>query len=114
MLARLDRDVAAGTCETQAALLAWLLRVDPAQGKSRLESASKPGTACRLSLAEMGKVHADARIEATGGEGARQRGLVRGDGCDALFDRLWLAAAEEALWGRMAAWNKKWSGHEAS
>jgi hypothetical protein len=110
LLGHLDRDLAAGLCDTQAPLLAWLLRVDPERARRRLEM---PSGACRLSLAEVGKLQPGPLVE-----GLAIRALDGPDGfaiadATAYLTDYGSAGAEDALWSHFADWSKRWTGHES-
>ena len=110
LLAHLDRDLAAGNCDTEAPLLAWLLRVDPEQAQARLE---KPVKGCRLSLAEIGKLQPNKRVET-----AAIQALDSGDGLAVADGAAYLqdygsADAEDAIWAHYEAWSKQWTGSES-
>ena len=108
ILARLDRDLAAGICDTQAPLVAWLLRVDPERARPRLEN----GSPCRVSLAEAGKLQPGPILE-----GLATKGLDGPDAAAVADAAAYLAengsaSAEEALWSHLASWSKRWNDHE--
>jgi len=113
LIARLDRDVSAGICDTQAPLLAWLLRVDPDRARPRLEDAGKTGSRCRLSLAEVGKLQPSPILE-----GLAIKALDDPDASAVPDAATYLsdngsAGAEDALWSHFAAWSKRWNDRQA-
>ena len=114
LVPRLDRDIAAGFCDTQAPLLAWLLRVDPERARPRLENAGKPGTRCRLSLAEIGKLRQSPILQSLAAKALDDPdAAVEIDGATYLAD-YGSAGAEDTLWSHLADWSKRWRDREAA
>lgn len=112
LLARLDQETAGGVCDTQAPLLAWLIRVDPQQAAQRLQKSGAPGNTCRVSLAEIGKVQPGAALENLAVKALDSAdGNAVADGASYLQDN-GSAAAEATLWSHFDAWSARWKGHE--
>jgi hypothetical protein len=114
LVARLDRDVSAGLCDTQGPLLAWLLRVDPEHARPRLENTGKPGNRCRLSLAEIGKLHQDSILESLATKALDGPDAAAVPDAAAYLADYGSASAEEALWSHFADWSKRWRDREAA
>lgn len=112
LMARLDRDLAAGFCDTQAPLLAWLLRVDPETARPRLENANKAGNRCRLLLADIGKLQPGALVEGLAIKELNDPGAAAISDAAAYLTDYGSAGAEDALWSRLADWSKRWRDHE--
>ena len=113
LIAHLDRDVSAGLCDTQAPLLAWLLRVDLASAQPRLENARKAGNGCRVSLAEVGKLQPSPFLERLAIKALDDANAADVPDAAAYLTDNGSADSEEALWSHFADWSKRWSGHEA-
>jgi hypothetical protein len=114
LVPRLDRDIAAGFCDTQPPLLAWLLRVDPERARPRLENAGKAGNRCRLSLAEIGKLRQDPILQSMAAKALDDPdAAVEIDAATYLAD-YGSADAEETLWTHFADWSKRWRDREAA
>jgi hypothetical protein len=110
LLAHLDHDLAAGICDTEAPLLAWLLRVHPEQAQARLE---KPAKGCRISLAEIGRLQSGKVLEALAIQALDSAdGFAVADGAAYLQD-YGSADAEDAIWAHFDAWSKQWTGNES-
>jgi hypothetical protein len=114
LVARLDRDVAAGFCDTQAPLLAWLLRVDPEGARPRLENAGKAGNRCRLSLAEIGKLRQAPILDSLAAKALDDPDAAVEIDATAYLADYGSADAEETLWSHFADWSKHWRDREAA
>jgi len=113
LVALLDRDVTAGLCDTQAPLLAWLLRVNPDAARPRLESAAKTGSRCRLSLSEVGKLQPNSILESLAIKVLDDADTVTAPDAASYLADYGSVDAEEALWNHLTSWSKRWRDHEA-
>jgi hypothetical protein len=113
----LDAKIGRCGCEIQAALLAYVLRVNPEAARPRIEKASvarrENDSGCyRDLLRDIAAIHYDPLLESIG-----LRVLddpdeeVAGKAASLLADH-GSAAAEFALWRRYEKWCKRWVGRE--
>jgi hypothetical protein len=112
-----DEHVGKWACAVQAPALAYLLRVDPAAARPRLEAAIAARgdgySACNHSLLmEVGALRPDPFLEELAVRSLEDEDPQVAGSAAAFLGRYGTAAAEEPLWARLTRWSEKWRGRE--
>jgi hypothetical protein len=113
-----DEHVGKWACAVQAPALAYLLRVDPAAAKPRLEAAMAARgdgySACNQSLLlEVGALRPDPLLEEVAIHSLDDDDPQVAGNAAAFLGRYGSAAAEAPLWESLTRWNEKWRGSES-
>jgi hypothetical protein len=118
MLTIADKNVGKWACMIQGPALAYLLRVDPASARQRIETAmaarGEGYSACNHSLlSDVGSLHLDPLLEEIA-----IRSLIDGDpevaaNAAGFLGRFGSPAAEQRLWERFTQWSAQWHGRES-
>jgi len=117
ILEELDRHVGLWACDIQNPILAYVLRVDPAAARPRLEKAVAARgdnyTACRHTLFQMvSELHYSPELEEVGIQGLDDKDTEVAMTAATMLGRYGSAAAESALWKRYESWCVRWTGKE--
>jgi hypothetical protein len=113
-----DEHVGKWACAIQAPALAYLLRVDPAAAKPRLEAAIAARgdgySACNHSLlVEVGALRLDPLLEEVAIRSLDDEDPEVAGNAATFLGRYGTASAETALWESLTRWNEKWRGSES-
>ena len=113
-----DEHVGKWACAIQTPALAYLLRVDPAQARPRLEAAmaarGQGYSACNHSLlTEVAELQQDPLLEETAVKSLDDEDPEVAGTAAAYLGRYGSAAAEGPLWAHLTGWTAKWQGREA-
>ena len=117
VLETLDAQIGKGRCDVQAALLAYILRVDPESARPRIEKAAtvrrKNVIGCdRDLLREIEAIHYNPLLESIALRVLDDRDDAVAANAAGLLESHGSAAAESALWRRYESWCKRWAGRE--
>jgi hypothetical protein len=109
----LDRNPGKWPCTIQVPLFAYLLKVEPAAARSRLElamAARGPGfSACNASLLpEVGKLWNDPLLQEMAVKSLDDPDPQVVASAAAYLQKLGTASAEDALWDRFSRWSAQW------
>jgi hypothetical protein len=118
VLAIVDSNVGKWACAIQTPAVAFLLRIDPASARSRIEAAmaarGKGFTACNHSLlTEVAQIHFDPMLEEIGTRSLWDEDPEVAENAAAFLGQFGSPAAEDRLWERLEQWSSQWSGREA-
>lgn len=118
MLSIVDAHIGKWACAVQTPALAYLLRVDPASARPRLEAAmaarGQGFTACNHSLlTEVGKLHVDSILEEIADRSLRDDDVEVAGNAAAFLGHFGSSAAEQHLWQRFEEWSNQWRGRES-
>jgi hypothetical protein len=114
---KLDPLVGKWACAIQNPLLAYVLRVDPAGARVRIEEAlaarGKESTACNHELfQEISEIHYDAVLEEIGIRSLDDPDPQVAETAATMLGNYGSAAAEPALLQRFEQWSADWAGEE--
>ncbi len=116
ILSYLDPHLGKWACAIQDPLLAWLLKVDPEQARPRLETAmtTRENTGCfKYMLVNIGKLQHSTILEEMAIKALNDPDVELVGNAAEYLGNYGTAAAEDALWMRLAAWHDRWAGHES-
>jgi hypothetical protein len=113
----LDERAGKLACMIQEPLLAYLLKHDPVNARSRVEAAmaarGKGFSACNHSLLpEVGKLQNDPLLEEVATRGLDDSDPEVVAGAAAYLTEHGSPKAEEVLWAHFIAWSQRWHGRE--
>lgn len=103
-------------CNTQAPLLAYLLRADPAVGEEdvKLAMASRATTGCyKMLFAQVADLHMSPELENIAIAHLGDRDLEVASNAAFMLQRHGSSAAEAPLWQRLEQWHANWAGRES-
>ena len=114
----LDERLGKLACGVQEPLLAYMLKVDPASARSRIETAmaarGEGFSACnRFLLREVSELQNDPLLEDVAVKALDDDDPQVVGGAAAYLGEHGTTAAEAALWSHYTAWSQRWTGHEA-
>lgn len=117
ILERLDAHIGRWACAIQGPILAYVLRVNPALARSRIEQAiaarGKDFTACNQELfQEVSSIHYVPVLEEIGIHALDDPDPQVAMTAATMLGQYGSSAAEDALWQRCARWSEQWAGHE--
>lgn len=115
---KLDPMIGKSACAIQNPTLAYLLRVDPAIARPRIERAiaarGEKSTACRQSLLqEVSGIHYDPVLEEIGIQSLDDPDPQVAATAATMLGKFGSAEVEAALWRRYTSWTAKWAGRES-
>jgi hypothetical protein len=115
---KLDSRIGKWACDIQNPILAYLLRVNPAQAQPRIEQAvdarGKTFSGCNHGLFQsISEIHYDPVLEETAIRALDDPDPEVAMTAATMLGKFGSAAAESALWQRYASWNARWAGHES-
>lgn len=105
-------------CEVQTPLLAYLLKVDPAAARPRIESAlaarGQGFSACNHQLLpELARLHNDPLLQEAAIKSLEDPDPEVVQGAASYLRSYGSASAEDVLWARLTAWSALWKGRES-
>ena len=114
----LDRHNGKWACAIQEPILAYVLRVNPAMARSRIEKAvaarGEAYSACNHALfSAVAALHYDPVLEELGIRSLDDPDPEVAISAAAMLGRHGSPAAESALWERYGRWCARWAGHES-
>ncbi len=117
VLGKLDGLIGKWACASQDPILAYVLRVSPAQARPRLERAmaarGEGFTGCnRYLLRTISEIHYDPMLEEIGIQSLADPDPQVATTAATMLGRFGSTAAERALWERYASWSAQWKGRE--
>lgn len=117
ILERLDAHIGKWACAIQDPILAYVLRVNPALARSRIEQAiaarGEEFTACNHGLFHgVSTIHYDPVLEEIGIRSLDDPDPEVAMTAATMLGQYGSPAAEEALWRRFTSWSEQWAGHE--
>src|SRR5207247_1354026 len=115
----LDRNLGKGDCVTQERLLAYLLKVDPASARSRLEAAMAARgdgfSACNHALLpQVGQLQNHPLLQDLAIKSLEDPDPEIVASAAAYLQSFGSAAVEDALWSHFIKWSAQWHGKESS
>jgi hypothetical protein len=115
---KLDPNIGKLACEVQNPTLAYLLRVDPAIARPRIERAiaarGEGFSACnQVLLQTVSEIHYDPVLEEIAIRSLDDPDPQVASTAARLLGRFGSPAAESALWQRYTSWSAKWAGRES-
>lgn len=115
---KLDPNIGKIACAVQNPTLAYLLRVDPAIARPRIERAiavrGKRFSACNHDLLQVvSEIHYDPVLEEIAIRSLDDPDPQVASTAATMLGKFASPAAESALWQRYASWNAKWAGRES-
>jgi hypothetical protein len=115
---KLDPLIGKSACAIQNPTLAYLLRVDPAIARPRIERAiaarGEKSTGCRQSLFQnVSEIHYDAVLEEIGIQSLDDPDPQVAGTAATMLGKFGSPDAEPALWRSYASWTAKWAGRES-
>ena len=118
IIEKVDRMVGKWACVVQDPTLAYLLRVNPAIARARIEraiSARGEGfTACNQGLFQLvADIHYDPVLEEIGIQSLDDPDPQVAMTAATMLGKFGSATAESALWQRYTSWSAKWAGRES-
>jgi hypothetical protein len=118
ILEKLDSMIGKWACEVQNPTLAYVLRVNPAVARPRIERAiaarGEGFTACNQSLFQsVAGIHFDPVLEEIGINSLDDPDPEVAMTAATMLGKFGSPAAESALWQRYTSWSAKWAGHES-
>jgi len=114
----LDANLGKWACAIQDPLLAYVLRVNPALARPRIERAvaarGKEFSACNRELFQrISEIQYDPVLEEIGIHALDDPDPEVAMTAATMLGRFGSPAAEEALWRRYESWSAQWAGHES-
>ena len=114
----LDPKIGTWACAIQNPLLAYLLRVNPAIARPRIERAiaarGENFSACNHGLIQgVSEIHYDPILEEIGLRSLDDSDPQVAMTAATMLGKFGSPAAESALWQRYARWSAKWAGRES-
>ena len=118
MLAIVDKNVGKWACAIQEPALAYLLRVDPIAGSSRIETAmaarGEGYSACNHALlAQVGSLHFDPLLEEIALGSLNDDDPEVAANAAGFLGHFGSLAIEERLWDLLTQWSARWHGRES-
>lgn len=118
VLGKLDRLIGKWACASQNPILGYVLRVNPALARPRIERAlaarGEGFTACNQALLQaISEIQYDPVLDDIGIQSLDDPDPQVAATAATMLGRFGSAAAEPALWQRYASWSAKWKGREA-
>lgn len=115
---KLDPLIGKWACAIQNPLLAYLLRVNPAAARPRIEQAiaarGAKFSACNTELFQnISEIHYDPLLEEIGIRSLDDSDPEVAMTAATMLGQFGSAEAEAALWQRYARWTARWEGHES-
>ena len=115
---KLDPHIGKSACAIQNPTLAYLLRVNPAIARPRIERAiaarGDKFTACNQALFQtVSEIHYDPLLEEIGIQSLDDPDPQVASTAATMLGKFGSPAAESALWQRYTSWNVKWGGRKA-
>ena len=115
---KLDTRIGKWACAIQNPILAYLLRINPAQARPRIEKAiaarGKGFSACNHELFQLiSEIHYDPVLEEIAVHSLDDHDPEVAMTAATMLGKFGSPAAESALWRRYASWSAQWSGHES-
>lgn len=115
---KLDPNIGKLACAVQNPTLAYLLRVDPAIARPRIERAiaarGKEFSACNHDLFQVvSEIHYDPLLEELAIRSLDDPDPQVASTATTMLGKFGSPAAEAALWQRYTSWNAKWAGRES-
>ena len=115
---KLDPMIGKSACAIQNPILAYLLRVDPAIARPRIERAiaarGEKFTACRQSLFQnISEIHYDPVLEEIGIQSLDDADPQVAGTAATMLGKFGSPEVEAALWQRYTSWTAKWAGRES-
>jgi hypothetical protein len=115
---KLDPEIGKWACAIQDPLLAYLLRVNPAIARPRIEQAiaarGEEFTACNQGLFQgISEIRYDPVLEEIGIHSLDDADPQVAMTAATMLGKFGSPAAESALWQRYASWSAQWAGHES-
>ena len=116
--AKLDPRIGKSACIVQNRILAYVLRVNPAEARPRIEKAiaarGQDFTACNHDLFQLiSEIHYDPVLEEIAIRSLDDPDPEVAMTAATMLGQFGSAAAQPALWRRYASWSAQWSGQEA-
>jgi hypothetical protein len=118
VIEKLDRRIGKWGCDIQNPILAYVLRVNPAQAQPRIEQAvaarGEAFSGCNQELFQIiSEIHYDPVLEEIAIHALDDPDPGVAMTAATMLGKFGSAEAESALWQRYASWCVKWSGHES-
>ena len=115
---KLDPKIGKWACDIQDPILAYLLRVNPAIARPRIEQAiaarGEEFTACNHELFQgISEIRYDPVLEEIGIQSLDDPDPEVAMTAATMLGKFGSPAAESALWQRYASWSAQWAGHES-
>lgn len=115
---KLDPKIGKWACAIQNPILAYLLRVNPATARPRIEQAiaarGEQLTACNQGLFQgISEIHYDPVLEEIGIQSLDDPDPQVAMTAATMLGKFGSSAAESALWRRYASWSTQWTGRES-
>jgi tetratricopeptide (TPR) repeat protein len=117
VLKHVDRHIDS-ECGIPSGILAYILRVDPAAAKPRIEKTialcAKNGSRCMCrTLTDVAAIYYDPALEEIAVRNLDNPDPQTAANAATMLGKFGSAAAEPPLWRRFEKWSKRWAGHES-
>jgi HEAT repeat protein len=118
VLQKIDRDIGDRECGIPEQILAYILRVDPAAAKPRIEkqiaTRRKKGSHCsRSTFTDIAAIQYNPVLEEIAIRALEDQDAATAADAARVLGKFGSPAAEEPLWRRYEKWSSRWAGHEA-
>jgi len=115
---KFDPKIGKWACDIQDPILAYVLRVNPAGARPRIEQAiaarGEEFSACNHGLFQgISEIHYDPLLEEIGIKSLDDPDLQVAMTAATMLGKFGSPVAESALWQRYASWSAQWAGHES-